>query len=788
MCIDRRSVNKVEGGDSIYKRMMINDFKRSRLISITTFIFIAIATMLLSLSAILFANLTSSIDDFMERAETPHFMQMHSGKLDRERLGQFALSNQGVDQFQVREFVNVEAGDIIINGNSFDGGIQDTGLVSQGSTFDFLLDMDGNTIEPKAGQIYVPLNYMKDGSIKEGDFLDIYGFKFKVSGFLRDSQMNSPLASSKRFLLSDKDFESIKPYGKMEYLIEFRLKNIEDINAFEAQYVNSGLEANGPTLTYPLFRMINGLSDGLMIAVTLLMSFLVVGIAFLCIRFTLLARLEDEYQEIGVLKAVGLYNRDVIRLYILKYAIISFLGCIGGYLLAMGLKSMMLKEIKLFMGINFKPEYEFLLGLVCALFIFVIILSYVRYILRWVKTVSVTEAIRFGTAQSGSKLYKKFGISSSKLLSSNMIIAIKDILGSKRLYFTMVTVLVIAIFMMTLPLNLYNTISSENFISYMGVGKCDFRLDIQNTTDILQKSDEIEAEMKQDAQIEKFAVLVTRSYRISDAEDLDMRLKIETGDHSVFPINYSKGQSPMMDDEIALSTINSEELGKDIGDNISIFIDGKAVKLTVCGIYSDITNGGKTAKAVFKDSSKEVMWSNVCAELKDSSKLEAVLSNYSTKFKYAKASSIEAYVRLTFGSTIEAMRKAAILGSVSAIGIIFMITFLFVKMMVSKDRHDIAIMKAIGYYNRDIRLQFTIRTLAITIFSICIGTILSITIGEQLAGAMISSFGAEAFSFDINRIFTYLVFPLITLMVVYIATISATKSIEQINITQCVKE
>src|SRR5690606_13703957 len=76
-------------------------------------------------------------------------------------------------------------------------------------------------------------------------------------------------------------------HGSVEYLIEFRLKDTADIGAFEAAYASAGLEANGPAVTYSLFIMINALSDGLMIAVILLVSLLVVAIALMCIRFTL---------------------------------------------------------------------------------------------------------------------------------------------------------------------------------------------------------------------------------------------------------------------------------------------------------------------------------------------------------------------------------------------------------------------------------------------------------------------------------------------------------------------
>ena len=90
-------------------------------------------------------------------------------------------------------------------------------------------------------------------------------------------------------------------------------------------------------------------------------------------------------------------------------------------------------------------------------------------------------------------------------------------------------------------------------------------------------------------------------------------LKIELGDHSIFPIEYSEGRAPAAEDEIALSTINADEMSKKVGDVITLVIEGKEKNLTVSGIYSDITNGGKTAKAVFTDNSADIMWSIICA-------------------------------------------------------------------------------------------------------------------------------------------------------------------------------
>jgi putative ABC transport system permease protein len=174
--------------------------------------------------------------------------------------------------------------------------------------------------------------------------------------------MNSTLASSKRFLVSENDFEELRSSGNIEFLIEFRLYDLSALGAFESAYNAAGLEANGPTITYPLFRLINSISDGMMIAVILLVSIMVVLIAFVCIRFTLLAKIEDDYREIGVMKAIGLRLSDIKRIYLAKYAAIALIGSAIGYALSFLFKDLLLVNIRLFMGESDNASLAPLLG------------------------------------------------------------------------------------------------------------------------------------------------------------------------------------------------------------------------------------------------------------------------------------------------------------------------------------------------------------------------------------------------------------------------------------------
>ena len=54
--------------------------------------------------------------------------------------------------------------------------------------------------------------------------------------------------------------------------------------------------------------------------------------ALLCIRFTLLSQIEEDYREIGVMKAIGIRIAGMKQIYLIKYAILGGTGCLAGFL------------------------------------------------------------------------------------------------------------------------------------------------------------------------------------------------------------------------------------------------------------------------------------------------------------------------------------------------------------------------------------------------------------------------------------------------------------------------
>lgn len=770
------------------RKIIQRDIAGNKAVSFLTVLFITAAAMLLSLAGILVTNLFGSIDRLMADAKTPHFMQMHTGDVDFEELEAFAEGNSAVEDFQVLEFLNVGGEKIRLGENSLALSVQDNGFSVQSSRFDFLLDENNRPAQPKDGEIWVPVCYNRDYTVQAGDKAVINGKTFVVTGFVRDSQMNSTLASSKRFVVSAGDYAQLKEVGSVEYLIEFRLKDLSDLSEFESAYSASQMPANGPTLSWPLFRMISAVSDGIMIAVILLVSVIVILIALLCIRFTLLAKIEDDYREIEVMKAVGIRVSDIQSIYLAVYAVLAAAGCIMGFLLSLALRGPLQESIRANLGESGNDGLSFLLGMAGTLLLFFFILFFIRRILKRFRRISPVQAIRQGSEQENVRGGKSLRLSKNRWLSANLFLAVKDIAARKRLYLTMLFVIILACFIMVVPQNLYHTISDSSFVTYLGVGRCDLRMDIQQTEELEEKAGSVGEYLKRDSAVETYAVFVTELFDQEQEDGTTEQIKVELGNHGAFPLQYVDGKLPSRDSDIALSVLYAEEMDKKVGDKMILLTDKGEKQLTVCGIYSDITNGGKTAKAAFQPGTREAAWSTVCVNLKQPGVLAEKTEEYSRKFPYAKVSGMEDYVTQTFGQTLRAVRTASVGAGFVAVVVTLLVILLFMKLLTAKDRYSIAVLKSVGFTGSDISRQYIWRSVLVVILGILLGSVLAGTLGERIAGAAISSLGAAAFQFTEDPLSSFVLSPVVLLFTALAATIAGTAKAGNLCISQSIKE
>lgn len=773
----------------MYLMIIKNDIKKSKLITVTITVFIMVAALLTALGTSMVINLFGAIDNLMLDAKGAHYILMHSGDIDRERLSRFAADYEGVEELQIAEFLNIEGGDIIIGDQSLAASIQDNGVSVQNKNFDFLLDLNNQPIIPLDGEIYVPVYYMTEGAAKLGDRITIQGVSFTVAGFLRDSIMNPVMTSSKRFLISEHDYELLRNGGILEYLIEFRFSEGMDVAGFESAYIGAGLEDNGPPGTYcDLVRMMHGITDGIVIAMLLLVSSLILVVTFLCVRFTLVSKVEEEYRQIGVLKAIGLRVSEIKKIYLAKYSAIAAIGCSLGFLLSLTLQKMMLANIHLYMGRSGREGQGLLFGGCGAVFIFAVVIMYVVRVLRRFGKISPSQAIRYGAPTDKRKISKGFSLAGRRILPTTLFLGIKEVISRTGLYLVMLSVLVISCFILIVPKNIQNTIADRSFMTYMGIGECDISMGIQLADRIPERTAAMEEMLQEDPDIEAYSIFISRLFDLPMTDGSVGKLRVEIGDHTTFPLTYTRGREPRQEDEISLSTFNGTELKKDIGDTIVLTVNGLEKELTICGIYSDVTNGGMSAKACFEPGNERVLWSKIPVKLRDISRLDNRIASYRTAFPYAKIAKVDDYRDQSLGTTLRAVQAVFTASVAVAVLLTVLITLLFMKMLVIKDRYQISVLKSLGFTDRSIRQQYLVRAGLMLVLGLLIGTMAANTLGEWIGVAMMSSFGVSSFHFKINAAFAYVITPLLITGCVYTAALIGISDIKSITISQYMKE
>lgn len=217
-------------------------------------------------------------------------------------------------------------------------------------------------------------------------------------------------------------------------------------------------------------------------------------------------------------------------------------------------------------------------------------------------------------------------------------------------------------------------------------------------------------------------------------------------------------------------------------------VDGTSKKLTVSGIYQDITNGGRTAKARLPYDPKSVLWYIVALDVNPNVSVQEKMDQYAKLFYPAKVTHLESYLSQTLGNTIRQLKLVTGLSIAISISISVLITALFLKMLLAKDVSQIAILRSIGFTLEDIRKQYQVRLLLVSGLGIILGTFAANTIGQKFTQLLGSFMGASQIQFVVNPVIAYLVLPLFFMLIVALTTVVSTISMKKSNLSKLIVE
>lgn len=737
------------------KKLIWNDMRQNKLMSAATVFFMGISAGLLVLTALLLTNLLGTIDGLMAKAAVPDFLQMHTGAVDEKAIDRFAQSRPEVDDWQLARFLNMDNSSIVLSGHNMADSTQDNGLAVQSERFDFMLGMDGTLPQVSPGEVYVPVCYRAKYGVLVGDEMKIGTERLSVAGFIRDAQMNAMMASSKRFLVNAADYERLSVQGQEEYIIEFLLKDGADFSAFQTAYADSGLPSNGPGITRPLIRMINALSDGTMIFILFLVSAIVLLISLLCIHFILSIQMQRDMRELGMLKALGIDHRSIRRIYFTKYLVFSLAAAFIGLAAALIAQEPLSAQLRELYGTAEQGASAAIAAALAAVLTeSVILLSVRRALLKTEKLTALDALFQPQKKSCGRTQYILIG-----------------------------AVTAACTFLMLVPVNLSHTLSDASFVTYMGIGNGELRIDLRQRDDIGGLTDKLSAALARDEQVESFTALKTYSCPTILQDGSRVNLTVEAGDHRVFPVGYSAGTAPEAEGEIALSAMNAQELGLAVGDTLRLKVGGREADYRVCGVYSDITNGGKTAKISDTDLETPLIWSVLYLSLRPGADREAWMEHY--RALGVDVVDIADYVQDTYAQTLSQLRLAsrAIMGIAALI--IAAVLALFSRLIVEQNRYSISLHKALGFTGGECGRNYFAGAMLPAAVGTVIGLLLGLYGGEALCALVLKSFGADGFRLVIDPLQTFALIPLIAIGTAALAIWAGIRGINKIKDYEC---
>ena len=723
-------------------RLLKADLARGTVVAATLTALIALASMLMSAGTSLVVDSLAATSRLSTQAKLPDLVQMHAGTVDSETIDQWAATRSDIADHEVIKTLPVPRQELTINGRNQSESYNEPAFVTSPKRLDLLLDDQGNPVDPKPGEVVLPIHYRAIEAANVGDTVTVTAggrtTTLKVVGFARDAQMNAAMIPSKRLVISSEDFSTLEQQiAEPEYLIEFILAD----GARPGSVINSykeeaGLPSNGQDLSASMIELANSLNTMLIVAVALVVAIVLAVVAMLALRYTVLAAIESDLAQIAVLKAIGAPHSRIRSLYVIKYLALSAVGATVGYAAGQPLATKLEAPTTLYLGTPPRTVWSVGIPILAVLVLAAVIVGFTWLSLRRIGRISAIEALRSGTSASLRPRRQRWRLSGVRRLPVQVWLGAREALRPSNAL--LLGVLALCTFTMVLPTNVSTTLSNPQVATYLGVGQADLRIDVRTGVQDLAT---VEKEIDSDPRVTRHTTVLRRSYKMSTSRGGWEPVIIDIGNHGAFPMKYISGHRPTTDDEVSLSYSQAKATGAKEGSTVTVQTADGDKDLTVTGVYQDITNNGKTAKATFDDGAP-ALWQVIYADTHSTDQASAFARDLNEKYPGVQAIGMNQYASQFFGATGSQVHRITMMACAIALGLSFLITVLFTVLIVSRERPQLGVLLALGCTRGAIARQYLIRFGVLALTGIALGLLGSFTLGASAIGAVMSSRGA----------------------------------------------
>ncbi|AIQ47116.1 hypothetical protein R70723_15410 [Paenibacillus sp. FSL R7-0273] len=783
----------------MFLNILKKDLRRKKTMNLVLLVLITLATALIASGTNLTYTTTSAIGYFIDKSRVAdHNVTIPDTPENRQKISDWSAGQSIIAEVVEELQIGVTSREVSLPAGrkGFSSSLVLT-LATVPDKVNLIYDHEDQRFTLKEGEIGIPVSIKNATGMELGDSIriDFDGISkiFKLTHIFKDAYMGADLLGLKRLVISQQDFADIKDALPEEaVMVQYSFVAAAGVEsaAVTAAFAKQDLAAN-VQIDKGVVRM-SYMTDQIISAMLFVISLFLIFIAFMTLRFTIVSTLQDEYREIGVMKAIGFKNGPVKRLYLAKYLGLAVTGGTFGLLASFPLTALMSRKTSEYIilpgGIA-----NIVISITSAIAVILLTLLFCLLCMRTINKASAIDAIRQGHTGERFQPSRSIHLHRSKRLHPMLFLALSDILSRLKSYTTLILTFILSTAIIIIPINLTNTILTPKFISYLGTTEADF----YTKSVVAEKPlDEIRGELvrvEQEFKERQFDVKLSLEYTILTkyiSEDGESNRSITgTKNEPMSELEFLQGSAPKLANEIAITSIMSEVYDKGLGDYITFEIDGQQHSFLITGIFQAISNEGYMVRLAEQFNPQMTMSYMITGMIhaadKDKAAITAEMKQVFSKYEIKTADEMLAEI---IGGFVGQLKSVISLLTVIVCLIIFFITSLFVRLLISKEIQGIAVMKSLGFTDGLIRLWQVLRIMILLTGSLIIGVLGANILGERLFGFVFRMFGLTELHFQIMPLQVYVLYPLIILAVVVIAVYTSCGQIKRIHVWNMNKE
>lgn len=763
----------------MYLRILKKDLKRKKTMNCILLLFVILSSMFASSSVNNIVTVVNGLDYYFEKAGISDYAFIEKGDDSGTSIEEILEKESSVKEYKKEEVIFSTAENFIRDGKTLSDFSNIAMIMSVDEAKLNYFNSDNDIIKEVApGKVYLPTFLSKDSGLEIGDtFQLVFGeneLTLEFAGIVKDAFFGSEMMANPRIILNSSDYEKIR--SDSSYDLNGNIGAIyyvytDDIKALESAATDcTNIIFDGSVSTLKTTYLMNILVAGMLLVV----SICLILVSFVILRFTIGFTIAEEFREIGVMKAVGIRNRSVRGIYLVKYFGIAVIGAIIGYTLSVPFGNMMLASVSENMVLD--NENSVLIGILCSVAVVGILLLFCWRCTGKIKKMSPIDAVRSG--QTGERFHKKGFIHLAKSkLGATGFLSLNDVLSSPKQYGIITIVFAICIMLVMILANVANTLNSEKLLFLLGTTESDVYLsDSTRMTEVMSGSktleeanDEIENILSDNGMPGKVHKELMIHIPVSFNDTKTTVMFQQCRDTKASDYTYSKGTAPQYENEIALTEPVAEKLGAGIGDTVKLTIDGKESEYIITALFQSfcqLGEAGRLHESVYIPDIKitgSMAFQIDFDDEPDKKEIDSRIEKLKSIFVNNQIFNSKAYVNDTTraSDTIKQVKNLILLISII---IIVMISVLMERSFISKEKSEIALMKAIGFRSSSIIAHHTARFFIVSIAASIISIILCKPLTKLIADPIFGIMGAvSGISYEINKIEIFAVYPLVIL-------------------------